>query len=678
MIGQLLVERYLILNELGKGGFSETFLARDKYLPQYPLCVVKQLKLPTNSPVSLEMAQQCFATEAQILAQFGAESGAQFGSSHPQIPTLLAYCQAPDQVYLVQEYIEGESLHQWVAQGRRLTATAAIALLLDLLPVLDYIHSHQVIHRDIKPSNLIRRHADGKIVLIDFGAAGWLGETPANAGANAGAITGSEPDASDHNELIIGTPGYMPPEQDLGQCQFNSDLYALGMLVIHLLTGVEPQQWQPDPITGAWDWQSHWPDAPRQPQLLAILNQMVQLDGRDRYQRATEVLAALQNLALAKPARQLRPQDTPRWFQTQTPRPVFRPVFRLVALVVLVLGVAGGLYRHQTHGFALALLSQWPLASASTPWRSLQQWPLPVRVDEMLITPNNQVLVTAGADRVVRLWSLPTGAPLLALPSGRSGGKVTALSVSADSRWLVSGSGDGTVRLWQVATGQLQGTFQASDQAVTTVAISPDAQTVVGGGRDGKLRLWAVATGALVRSLTLPKVALSGPGPANAAVTAVAYGATSAQLFSASSDRQIQIWNGRSGTLMRTFTGHRETIVGLQAVDADTLLSFGRDRTLQWDLKREELGRVFPSESAVTHPAQAHQHNLVTVNAQGTIRGWTNVAGKAQPRDAPFGIAPASILGQLGQTLNFAISPNQRYCVSQTVDRQLHLWQLNF
>ena len=102
MIGQLLTGRYLILEKLGAGGFSETYLARDKYLPHHPLCVVKSLQLSAGSTISPEAAQQLFETEAKLLEILGQQ--------HTQIPTLLAYSHEQEQSYLIQEYIEGESL----------------------------------------------------------------------------------------------------------------------------------------------------------------------------------------------------------------------------------------------------------------------------------------------------------------------------------------------------------------------------------------------------------------------------------------------------------------------------------------------------------------------------------------------------------------------------------------
>ncbi|NJR65563.1 MAG: serine/threonine protein kinase [Leptolyngbyaceae cyanobacterium CRU_2_3] len=275
MIGQLLTERYLIIERLGSGGFSETYLARDKYLPCNPLCVVKQFQLSPSSTISLEMARQLFETEARVLDQLG--------QNHAQIPTLFAYCHEQDQLYQIQEYIEGENLGDEIAQGKCLTSEAAIDLLNQTLPILEYIHSHQVIHRDIKPSHFIQR--DGVIVLIDFGAAYCV------------PITGKP------TEVIfsIGTPGYMPEEQEAGAPEPSSDLYALGASVIHLLTGVHPKELERNPVTGELDWRMHLQGRVINPGLSTVLDRMVQRNPRMRYQNASEALAAL-GAALRAPA----------------------------------------------------------------------------------------------------------------------------------------------------------------------------------------------------------------------------------------------------------------------------------------------------------------------------------------------------------------------------------------
>ena len=271
----LLGGRYQVLRRLGSGGFSRTFLVADLHLPNHPKCVIKQLKLQDKDTGTLEMARRLFDTEAQVLYRLG---------SHPQIPTLLAHFEEHREFYLAQEYIEGSRLNRQIEEGKPWSETRAVLFLQEVLEILSFVHRQQVIHRDVKPSNLIRRHHDGKLVLIDFGAVKQVNSSPLmDAETGATNIT-----------VAIGTHGYMPNEQYAGKPRFCSDVYAVGILGIRALTGLHPQKIGEDPITGELDWHHLAPDVSSA--LVAVLDRMVRYDYRDRYPSAQEALQALNHL----------------------------------------------------------------------------------------------------------------------------------------------------------------------------------------------------------------------------------------------------------------------------------------------------------------------------------------------------------------------------------------------
>ncbi|WP_339367216.1 serine/threonine-protein kinase, partial [Picosynechococcus sp. PCC 7002] len=157
----ILRQRYKPLKSLGHGGFGATFLAVDLNLPGKPSCVIKQLRLASNVPHLFQMARELFEREAETLGRIG---------NHPQVPRLLDYFEDDNHFYLVQEYVKGNNLQQEVKKNGPFSEAGARQFLSEVLPVIQYIHSQQVIHRDIKPANLIRRDQDKKLVLIDFGA----------------------------------------------------------------------------------------------------------------------------------------------------------------------------------------------------------------------------------------------------------------------------------------------------------------------------------------------------------------------------------------------------------------------------------------------------------------------------------------------------------------------------
>ncbi len=158
----LLANRYRIIRQLGSGGFGDTFLAEDTHLPSGRTCVIKQLRPMHNNPQVYQLVKERFQREAVILEDLG--------NSHDQIPTLFAYFEDQGQFYLVQEYIQGQTLSSLVKSQGKQEETFVKRILLKLLVLLEYIQSKRIIHRDIKPDNIIIRHHDQMPILIDFGA----------------------------------------------------------------------------------------------------------------------------------------------------------------------------------------------------------------------------------------------------------------------------------------------------------------------------------------------------------------------------------------------------------------------------------------------------------------------------------------------------------------------------
>ncbi len=143
-----------------RGGFGKTYLAEDIQLPGKDRCIVKQLYPSIEESKFLAVARRLFKTEASTLHNVG---------HHDQIPELLAYFEEEEKFYLVQQYIEGQTLEKELTSGKVWSEAQIMELLQDGLNILEFIHAKGVIHRDVKPDNLIRRNSDGKLVLVDFG-----------------------------------------------------------------------------------------------------------------------------------------------------------------------------------------------------------------------------------------------------------------------------------------------------------------------------------------------------------------------------------------------------------------------------------------------------------------------------------------------------------------------------
>ena len=264
--GSILNHRYRIIYQLGSGGFGRTYLAEDT-LRDSEKCVLKEFAPQVESPAELHKAEELFEREAGILKKL----------RHDQIPKfrklLRLNADGKDSLFLVQDYIEGKNYWELV-QHQRFSESEVTQLLLDLLPVLEYIHSLNLIHRDLSPDNLIQREIDGKPVLIDFGCV----KIAANAVSGVpGLVT------------IVGKKGYAPEEQMLyGQAFPHSDLYALAATILVLLTGKSPHELY-DSDWHVWRWQDEISSG-----LAKVLEKMLAYRPGDRYQSAREVRQALE------------------------------------------------------------------------------------------------------------------------------------------------------------------------------------------------------------------------------------------------------------------------------------------------------------------------------------------------------------------------------------------------
>jgi len=383
----LLNNRYRIIKTLGRGGFGETYLTVDNHMPSGRKCVLKQLKPIVKQPQMPLWMKERFQREAAILEELGD------GSS--QIPQLYAYFSEDDKFYLVQEWIEGLTLNQYWEQEGNLHRDEVRQILLQLLPVLDYVHSRRIIHRDIKPENIILRQGDNLPFLIDFGAVKEAIATEVNHNS------GSTYSAS------IGTPGYMSSEQAAGRPIYSSDLYSLGLTAIFLLTGEAPHELETDPRNGEIIWRDRVANVDRE--LADIIDRAIRFHPRDRFPSAQEMLNALNHNLVTSGSgiftgatMNVAPvghsdggqlvknrSNTVAFAQTAKKRPQEKSFLTKVALFLLVAtGVAAGTF---ATGFAVV----------SSLWRSPQAPQTEVetaRQPDLFSTPESETTVKTEAE----------------------------------------------------------------------------------------------------------------------------------------------------------------------------------------------------------------------------------------------------------------------------------------
>ena len=279
--GELLGWRYKVLSELGQGGFGRTYLAQDSNRFNEP-CVLKEFAPQVEGEAALQKAEELFEREAGTLYQL----------QHPQIPRFRelfrAEWQGRDRLFLVQDYVEGQTYQELSQtrqhQGQSFSEAEVTELLLQLLPVLDYIHTAGVIHRDISPDNLILRQSDRLPVLIDYGGVKQVAARVASISQRVVA-----PVVQPIAITRLGKLGYAPAEQlDHGEVHPHSDLYALAVTSLVLLTGQEPQTLFAKGDRTRWQRSLHL-----SPRLTQVLTKMLDPYPGRRYQSAPEVMQAL-------------------------------------------------------------------------------------------------------------------------------------------------------------------------------------------------------------------------------------------------------------------------------------------------------------------------------------------------------------------------------------------------
>jgi hypothetical protein len=259
--GKVVAGRYEFVRELGHGAFGRTFLARDRR---------------NDRPVAIKVLDRRGSAEWKAYELFEREATVLRSLRHHGIPEVYDLLRdlwhgAPA-AFLVMEYVEGVSLGQMIEEQRQLEPAEIVHIFLELLGILDYLHGRvpPVLHRDIKPSNIVLR-PDGPPALVDFGSVRrvFLGRDEAGS-------------------TVVGTYGYMPYEQYMGQASPASDLYALGATFLHLLTGRPPRDFMTD------EGRIQVPDVlPGDPRLRPLIARLLHPLPAERFSSAREVRQAL-------------------------------------------------------------------------------------------------------------------------------------------------------------------------------------------------------------------------------------------------------------------------------------------------------------------------------------------------------------------------------------------------
>lgn len=657
MLGEIIKGRYQVVQIFSSGSYCQTYLAHDLSHNQPTPCVIKHLLPASTQTASMSSLRRLFVREVAALEKLG---------SYPKVPRLLDYFEEDKQFYLVQEYIVGKPLNALLLPNVRWEENQVVKLLYEILKILEVVHENGLIHRDIKPSNLIRREKDGAIVLIDFGSVKqtWTqvvtshGQTEANYAVGVPAT------------LAIGTSGYMPSEQSRGRPRPNSDIYAVGMIGIQALTGMQPTQLLEDAETGEVIWQHL---VVVSPELAAIINQMVRYQFCDRYQSVKEVLASLQ--PLVKNAPKLKPAADDA--STKLPPQLATKKNQIVKTskrgnVALMLGMAIGI----TSALGLFLGSYSALRRDTSIAQSQVALVTPNRilanvvladtlkghtntVWTVTISPDGHTLVSGSGDKTIKIWDLDSGQLQRTLSEDTA--EVLSVALSPDGQTLTSGSyaTDKAIKIWQLNTDKPRPTLGMASN-VWSVALSPDGQTVASSSGDGSIKIWNLHTGALLRTLightdTVWSVAISPDGQT---------------LVSGSKDKTIKIWNLQTGALRRTLKGHSDRVRSVAiSPDGQTLVSSSWDKTIKiWNLQTGKLLHNLRGHSNYVNSVAISPDSKIIASGSDdeTIKLW----------DLNTGELLGTLFGHTGNINCVSFNDDGRVLASSSEDQTIKIWQL--
>ncbi|BAZ20277.1 protein kinase [Kalymmatonema gypsitolerans NIES-4073] len=649
----VLRNRYRPIKSLGGGGFGKTYLAEDiDKLDEH--CVIKQFAPQVQGTATLNKATELFEQEAKRLQQLG---------KHLKIPTLLAYFEQDNRLYLVQEFIDGQDLLAELQQQGIFNEQKVRELLLDLLDILKTVHQYKVIHRDIKPENIIRR-SDGKLVLIDFGASKQLTAT-----------------VMTQVGTTIGSFGYAPLEQmQGGEAYPASDLYSIGATCFHLLSGIHPWElWKRQGYGWVASWRNHL-QQPVSQNLGRVLDKLLQEEYQQRYQLAEEVLQDLNSplspsIPPTQPVIATPVSPPPSTVISQPPASTLVAPAKLLAIPQglpqkpsrqninlrkrFLVGAAITLVATQIYGYVrYGLFPTNPISVIASKdsdvflKRTLtghSDW-----IYSVAISPDGKTLASGSYDKTIKLWNLATAEQIRTL-TGHSD-RVVSVAISPDGKTLASGSSDNTMKLWNLATGEeirtLSGVFR--------VAISPDGKTLASGSGDNTIKLWNLATGEQIRTLT---------GHSDS-IYSVAISPDGKTLASGSLDKTIKLWDLATGEQIRTLTGHSYLVYSVAiSPDGKTLASGSGDNTIKlWNLATGEKIRTLTghSRSVSSLAFSPDGKTLASGNDDKTIKLW-NLATGEQIR---------TLSGHSEQVSSVAISPGGKTLVSGSADNTIKIWRL--
>ena len=490
-------DRYEAVYNLGSGQNSHTFVGRDRATLVQPQCLIKQFTPVGNTLLERDAAAERWRRDVEHW---------EIASQHPQVPDVFEYFERESHQFLVQQFLVGSHLDQRLQEKLGpFDSDDVAAFLWDVLPILHHLHQNHIIHRDIKPINFRQPPSQEHWWLVDLGA---IKPLTATRMAQPG--------------TLVGSADYVAPEQLRGDATYASDLYSLGVVCLHLLTGLQPFDLF-DGSHGGWHWRSVVPDV--SPRLATLIDRMVQPALRDRI---PDVETAMSSLGMPPPSTPAPTPSRPRIAQWQADQTVdlaaqvvaMTPLPSTQNLLVLTTanhievrslhhpanlmhtlqaehpyGVAMAAHPHQADfviGTRQGILTRWHQQGEH--WHSQLIKTFDCGLTQVLYGPKGELVLADEQGRIHR-WDKTLSHLQQTWQAHRA--SITSLALSHSGTILASGDTQGRVTLWDPRTGECLRTLSQHPGAITALAWLPGDRVLVTASWDVTVRWRCPKTGSV-------------------------------------------------------------------------------------------------------------------------------------------------------------------------------------
>lgn len=622
------------------GGFGVIYEATDRTGKPKIIKILKKELNEDSKAVSL------FQQEAFVLGKI----------EHAGIPKIETYFHhyLEDKTMLhgiAMQKIEGLNLEQWIYQRDRkpIAQKRAIAWLRQLVDILAVVHRNKYFHRDIKPANIMLSPS-GQLVLIDFGTAREATHTYL---AKIGGLQGV---------TSICSVGYTSPEQEKGFAVPQSDFYALGCTMIHLVTGKYPlDTYNPD--RDVFEWRSHAPEISEE--FADLIDVMIARKPNDRPINCEAILGILKEIELID---KLAPDDKTKAKRKSIKQSIKDSTRRSTSPILLTVSIVLAAVAGLSIGTVIKVSAignfedviQLPTFQKKflNPTKFLQKHT--DAVQSVALSPDGKIIASASDDGTVKLWEL-TGENLNPIQEIKDQGGWVRAVVFLSDRQIITAGQDKNIKIIDIATGKVVKTLSGHTNLINNLAIAPASDLLVSGSYDNTVNLWQISTGKLLRSQTGHTDKIWG----------LAISPDGKQVVSASRDKTVRVWDVKTGENLKTLQHPAGVTCVLITPDGKRVISGSTDNLIRvWDLtsakKLFELSEHKDMIGAIAITSDGKYLFSGGKDGQNSIRLWN-----LQTKSSIW-----NLIGHTDLVTSLVITPDNLQLISGSQDKNINIWQI--